>query len=92
MRSSGSAATAGAWGAAAGVARGSIAQSGGGEGGKLFGQLSGLAPRTWGALPITGTNEHFAVVSALLTMKFVNRHAAEYSLPDFTEKRGSWDF
>lgn len=79
MGLAGPAASAGTRHAAAGVAAGSIAR-GGGESGKLLGELLGLAVGTGGATPITGANEDLAVALALPTMKLVDRHARNYSL------------
>jgi hypothetical protein len=56
-------------------ARGSIiAGTGGGEGGKFFVQLGGTAARAFRSAPIGRADKDFAVASARLTMKFVNRH------------------
>ena len=46
----------------------------GGEHGKFFCQLGRAAVRALGALPLTRTHQHFAILLALLAMKFVNRH------------------
>ena len=58
-------------------ARGSVvAGPGGGEGGQLLVQPRGTTVRTFGSRPCGGAHEDFAVVPALLAMKFVNWHEA----------------
>ena len=48
-----------------------------GEGGELLGNFLGAAMRTLRPLPVGGADEDFAVVGALVTMKFVNRHGGK---------------
>jgi hypothetical protein len=50
------------------------AGAGGGEHGKLLGQLFGTAVRALRSLPIAGADEDFAVAFAFFAMKLVNRH------------------
>ena len=44
------------------------------EGGKLLTQFAGTAMRAFRPLPVSGTDEDFAVAFAFFTMKFVDRH------------------
>jgi hypothetical protein len=44
------------------------------KGGKLLGNFRGTTVRTFAPLPIGGADEDFAVMFALVAMKFVNRH------------------
>jgi hypothetical protein len=60
----------------AGAARlGTFTADAGGEDGELLGQFHGTAMGAFGAFPIAGANQNFAVLTALFAMKFVNRHA-----------------
>jgi len=71
------AAAAAATPAARGAGRGVMAAGTGTgrEGGKFFIQLAGPAMGAFGAAPVRGPHEDFAVLPALFTMKFVNWHA-----------------
>ena len=51
-----------------------VAGDGGGEHRQFFGYLRRAAARAFGSLPFAGTNQDFAVFSAIPAMKFVNRH------------------
>ena len=46
----------------------------GGKNGKFLGYFRGTAMRTFRPLPIAGAHKYFAVASAVLAMKLVNRH------------------
>lgn len=48
--------------------------TGGGEYGELFGKLLGTTMGTRRALPVRGTDQHFAVALTVGAMKFVDRH------------------
>jgi hypothetical protein len=62
--------------AASGIARWSgIFSSARGEHGEFLRQFFGVAVRTGSAVPLAGANEDFAVLAAVFTVKFVNRHA-----------------
>ena len=69
--------------AAATVTRGSIAAAapGGGKHRKCLGQFLRAAVRARRSFPVAGTDEDFAVLPALLTMKLVNRHGARIIKP-----------
>jgi len=55
---------------------GSAAGTGAGrKRGKLFIQFAGPAMGTFGAAPVGGAHQDFAVLPALFAMKFVNWHA-----------------
>ena len=49
-------------------------RAGGGKGGKLFRQLLRAAMRAFGVFPVARADQQFAVLSALHTMKLVDRH------------------
>jgi hypothetical protein len=61
-----------------------------GEHGQLLLQLCRTAMRTFRSLPSAGADQDFAVLLALLTMKFVNRHGESVTPPpEFSSRKGT---
>src|SRR5712672_2454597 len=74
MRTAGATHAAGTGSSSAGGRLAFAAAAGGSKYRKLFGKFGRTAARTFSALPLSGTDEDFAIALALFTMKFVNRH------------------
>ena len=77
MFSAAAMATTGFWLAGRATGRFAGATTGGGKHGKFFGKFCRTAMRALGPFPMARADQDFAVLLALRTMEFVNRHMAK---------------